>query len=650
MDFEKLLGDLLVIPVVEIPSADDAVPSPETLAEAGLPCAEITFRTASAADAIAAIAAAVPGFTVGAGTVLTVAQAETAVAAGATLPRLALLRRHCHRLRRGAGRAPAAGRLYADRDHGRALPGPAPGQAVPGRGRGRCVVPQGRRRPVRRRALRPHGWHQRRQPGLVSARSPGRRLRRQLDGKKRHASPTATSRRSASCRGGRCRDRRSDGAAVSRRCRSSTINARGALPLGPRRPRRGHAPARPRRGAHRDDALVPGLGGRRRVQRRPRSAALLRPAHRRRHGARRQPGRPARRGPDAAGRRRPVVTCAGCPTTASGARSATGSTSPSAASASAAPSAAPTAGTQPPSPAAAGRRRLGRDLRRARAPAGSTAAASSPRSARPTAAVAAEAMAAARRHGDRRLLRPQLPAVAVEVDRRPGARPRGQPRARAARRRDARQRGGLQRRPRLRGRGRRRGPRPTSTRERFGRMMSQVVRRVSRTSRVVATTLRAVAQRDAQRLERRLLGGRAPARSTAIGPASRSSTASAAATRSPPVSSTGCSRASTSQLALEYGAAHGALAMTTPGDMSMATRAEVEALRPRCPARPGASDERRHGRVRVSADGRVSLRDVARLAGVSSGHGVACPQRVVVPGERADARAGRGGRARRSAT
>ncbi len=30
--------------------------------------------------------------------------------------------------------------------------------------------------------------------------------------------------------------------------------------------------------------------------------------------------------------------------------------------------------------------------------------------------------------------------------------------------------------------------------------------------------------------------------------------------------------------AVEYGAAHGALAMTTPGDMSMASLAEVEAL------------------------------------------------------------------------
>jgi 2-dehydro-3-deoxygluconokinase len=31
-------------------------------------------------------------------------------------------------------------------------------------------------------------------------------------------------------------------------------------------------------------------------------------------------------------------------------------------------------------------------------------------------------------------------------------------------------------------------------------------------------------------------------------------------------------------LAVEYGAAHGALAMTTPGDTSMATREEVEKL------------------------------------------------------------------------
>jgi 2-dehydro-3-deoxygluconokinase len=32
------------------------------------------------------------------------------------------------------------------------------------------------------------------------------------------------------------------------------------------------------------------------------------------------------------------------------------------------------------------------------------------------------------------------------------------------------------------------------------------------------------------------------------------------------------------QLAVDYGAAHGALAMTTPGDTSMASKSEVEAL------------------------------------------------------------------------
>ena len=49
-----------VIPVVEIARADDAVPLARALVDAGLPCAEITFRTAAAAQAIAAIAAAVP--------------------------------------------------------------------------------------------------------------------------------------------------------------------------------------------------------------------------------------------------------------------------------------------------------------------------------------------------------------------------------------------------------------------------------------------------------------------------------------------------------------------------------------------------------------------------------------------------------------
>jgi 2-dehydro-3-deoxyphosphogluconate aldolase/(4S)-4-hydroxy-2-oxoglutarate aldolase len=53
------------------------------LADSGLTCIEVTFRTLAAAEAIAAITAKLPGTFVGAGTVRTVSQAETAIAAGA---------------------------------------------------------------------------------------------------------------------------------------------------------------------------------------------------------------------------------------------------------------------------------------------------------------------------------------------------------------------------------------------------------------------------------------------------------------------------------------------------------------------------------------------------------------------------------------
>jgi 2-dehydro-3-deoxyphosphogluconate aldolase / (4S)-4-hydroxy-2-oxoglutarate aldolase len=83
MDFERMLSETRVVPVVEMPRVEDAVPLASALAEGGLPCAEITFRTAAAAAAIAAISAALPAFLVGAGTVLSVRQAEEAIAAGA---------------------------------------------------------------------------------------------------------------------------------------------------------------------------------------------------------------------------------------------------------------------------------------------------------------------------------------------------------------------------------------------------------------------------------------------------------------------------------------------------------------------------------------------------------------------------------------
>src|SRR5215470_15837446 len=72
-----------IIPVVSIPKLEDALPLAEALLEGGLPCAEITFRTAAAAEAIARIRSRFPEIFLGAGTVLTVEQAETAIGAGA---------------------------------------------------------------------------------------------------------------------------------------------------------------------------------------------------------------------------------------------------------------------------------------------------------------------------------------------------------------------------------------------------------------------------------------------------------------------------------------------------------------------------------------------------------------------------------------
>ena len=72
-----------IVPVVEITDAARGVELARTLAEAGLPVMEVTLRTPAALDAIRAIAAEVPGFLVGAGTLLTPAMIDDAVAAGA---------------------------------------------------------------------------------------------------------------------------------------------------------------------------------------------------------------------------------------------------------------------------------------------------------------------------------------------------------------------------------------------------------------------------------------------------------------------------------------------------------------------------------------------------------------------------------------
>ena len=72
-----------LVPVVVIDDAAHADALAQALVDGGLPVAEVTFRTAAAADAIRAIAAR-GDVLVGAGTVLTPAQVDAAVAAGAS--------------------------------------------------------------------------------------------------------------------------------------------------------------------------------------------------------------------------------------------------------------------------------------------------------------------------------------------------------------------------------------------------------------------------------------------------------------------------------------------------------------------------------------------------------------------------------------
>jgi len=78
---EKLQA-LKVIPVIAIKDADDAVPLGKVLVENGMPCAEITFRTPAAAQAIKNMREAFPDMLIGAGTVLNSATVDAAIDAG----------------------------------------------------------------------------------------------------------------------------------------------------------------------------------------------------------------------------------------------------------------------------------------------------------------------------------------------------------------------------------------------------------------------------------------------------------------------------------------------------------------------------------------------------------------------------------------
>ncbi len=81
---KEQLKALKVISVIAIDKAEDIIPLGKVLAENGLPAAEITFRSAAAAEAIRLLRETQPDMLIGAGTVLNREQAIAAKEAGAT--------------------------------------------------------------------------------------------------------------------------------------------------------------------------------------------------------------------------------------------------------------------------------------------------------------------------------------------------------------------------------------------------------------------------------------------------------------------------------------------------------------------------------------------------------------------------------------
>ncbi len=81
--FYEQLEKTGVVPVVVLEKVEDAVPMANALVAGGLPAAEVTFRTAAAADCIREMSEKCPDILVGAGTVVNLEQCKKAVEAGA---------------------------------------------------------------------------------------------------------------------------------------------------------------------------------------------------------------------------------------------------------------------------------------------------------------------------------------------------------------------------------------------------------------------------------------------------------------------------------------------------------------------------------------------------------------------------------------
>ncbi len=83
MNWKNRLAAVGVVPVVALGRIGQSEALADAFCAGGIPCAEITFRAAGAAEVIRRMKARHPDMLLGAGTVLTVAQAKEALDAGA---------------------------------------------------------------------------------------------------------------------------------------------------------------------------------------------------------------------------------------------------------------------------------------------------------------------------------------------------------------------------------------------------------------------------------------------------------------------------------------------------------------------------------------------------------------------------------------
>ena len=83
MSIYEKIHECGIIPVIKLENPEKSVALGKALLDGGINCAEVTFRTATAAETIKRMSDAFPEMTVGAGTVLTTDQAQKAVWCGA---------------------------------------------------------------------------------------------------------------------------------------------------------------------------------------------------------------------------------------------------------------------------------------------------------------------------------------------------------------------------------------------------------------------------------------------------------------------------------------------------------------------------------------------------------------------------------------